>query len=96
MIHEQNQADQNYVRRVGEENRRYTQDLLSENENLRLMVSELQKERHVLIERGAKHQAGPNFASRVVVSERLVTGQNPASATGVAEAMVGLLSAATR
>jgi putative intracellular protease/amidase len=44
-----------------------------------------------LIKRGAKHQAGPNFAARVVVSERVVTGQNPASATGVAEAMVGLL-----
>jgi putative intracellular protease/amidase len=44
-----------------------------------------------LIKRGAKHHAGPNFAPRVVVSERVVTGQNPASAVGVAEAMVDLL-----
>jgi putative intracellular protease/amidase len=44
-----------------------------------------------LIERGARHHGGPNFQSKVVVSERLVTGQNPASATGVAEAVVRLL-----
>jgi putative intracellular protease/amidase len=32
-----------------------------------------------------------NFQKKVVVSDRLVTGQNPASATGVGEAMVKLL-----
>ncbi len=44
-----------------------------------------------LQEHGATHQAKENFAPQVVVSERLVTGQNPASATGVAEAMLKLL-----
>lgn len=44
-----------------------------------------------LIKRGAKHQAAPNFEAKVVVDERLVTGQNPASATGVGEEMVKLL-----
>jgi len=47
-----------------------------------------------LIERGARHQPAPLWQSKVVVSERLVTGQNPASATGVGEAMVQLLEAA--
>jgi putative intracellular protease/amidase len=49
-----------------------------------------------LVERGAKHRPAPDFEANVVVSERLVTGQNPASATGVAEAMVRLLRAAPR
>lgn len=44
-----------------------------------------------LEERGAKHVAAPNFESQVSVSERLVTGQNPASATRVAEEVVRLL-----
>jgi putative intracellular protease/amidase len=44
-----------------------------------------------LVERGARHQAAPNWQPKVVVSERLVTGQNPASATGVGEAMATLL-----
>jgi putative intracellular protease/amidase len=44
-------------------------------------------------ERGAKHLGAANFQPKVVVSERLVTGQNPASATGVGEAMVKLLDA---
>jgi putative intracellular protease/amidase len=44
-----------------------------------------------LIERGAKHTQAANFQPHVVVSDRLVTGQNPASATGVAEQMVALL-----
>ena len=44
-----------------------------------------------LRERGARFKAAPNFESNVVVSERLVTGQNPASATGVAEAIVELV-----
>lgn len=45
-----------------------------------------------LQERGARHLGAPNFEAQVVVSERLVTGQNPASAMGVAEEMVKLLS----
>lgn len=45
----------------------------------------------VLKERGARHLPAPNFQAQVVVSERLVTGQNPASAQGVAEAMLPLL-----
>jgi putative intracellular protease/amidase len=45
-----------------------------------------------LIERGAKVTKAPNFQPHVVVSERLVTGQNPASAAGVAEKMVELLN----
>ncbi|MEX1114826.1 MAG: type 1 glutamine amidotransferase domain-containing protein [Akkermansiaceae bacterium] len=45
-----------------------------------------------LIERGAKHQAAPKFEAKVVVDGRLVTGQNPASATGVGEEMAKLLA----
>ena len=45
-----------------------------------------------LIERGAIHRPAPNWQKQVVVSERLVTGQNPASAGGVADAMVLLLA----
>ena len=44
-----------------------------------------------LLARGAQHLPAPNFKKQVVVSERLVTGQNPASAAGVAEAAVTLL-----
>ncbi len=44
-----------------------------------------------LIERGAKHTAAPDFQKNVVASSRLVTGQNPASASGVAEKMLELL-----
>ncbi|NJL79450.1 MAG: type 1 glutamine amidotransferase domain-containing protein [Richelia sp. RM2_1_2] len=44
-----------------------------------------------LIERGAKHSKAVNFQAHVVVSDGLVTGQNPASATGVGEKMVELL-----
>ncbi|MBA3503906.1 MAG: type 1 glutamine amidotransferase domain-containing protein [Myxococcota bacterium] len=44
-----------------------------------------------LVARGAKHRAAPNFAANVVVSERLITGQNPASARGVGEAIVTAL-----
>jgi putative intracellular protease/amidase len=42
-------------------------------------------------ERGAKFEKAENFQPKVVASDRLVTGQNPASATGVAEAMVAIL-----
>jgi len=45
-----------------------------------------------LIERGGHFQKAPNFQPLVVVSERLVTGQNPASATGVAQAVLDLLN----
>jgi putative intracellular protease/amidase len=44
-----------------------------------------------LVERGAKHRAAPDFEKQVVVSGNLVTGQNPASAAGVAEKMVETL-----
>jgi putative intracellular protease/amidase len=44
-----------------------------------------------LTERGASHTKAANFQAHVVVSERLVTGQNPASAAGVAQQMVNLL-----
>ncbi|TWR54741.1 type 1 glutamine amidotransferase domain-containing protein [Pseudomonas marginalis] len=45
-----------------------------------------------LQERGARHVPAANFQAQVVASERLVTGQNPASAKGVAEAMLPLLA----
>jgi putative intracellular protease/amidase len=44
-----------------------------------------------LVDRGATHSKAANFQAQVVVSDRLVTGQNPASATGVGEQMVNLL-----
>lgn len=46
-----------------------------------------------LVERGARFAPAPMWQKQVVTSERLVTGQNPASAGGVAEAMVTLLRA---
>jgi putative intracellular protease/amidase len=45
-----------------------------------------------LTERGARHTGTENFAAYVVADGRLVTGQNPASATGVAERVVELLA----
>lgn len=44
-----------------------------------------------LVERGARFEGAPSWQEKVVVTERLVTGQNPASASGVAKAMVTLL-----
>ncbi len=44
-----------------------------------------------LEERGAKHLPAPDFEKQVVVSGRLVTGQNPASAAGVAVEMIEML-----
>jgi putative intracellular protease/amidase len=44
-----------------------------------------------LVERGAKHTKAANFQPNVEVSDRLVTGQNPASAKGVGEQMVALM-----
>ena len=46
-----------------------------------------------LREHGAQMVVVEDFKKNVVVSERLVTGQNPASARGVAEAVVRLLNA---
>ncbi|KIF02131.1 dihydroxyacetone kinase [Streptomyces sp. RSD-27] len=46
-----------------------------------------------LEERGAKHTGADDFQVHVVVDGRLVTGQNPASATGVGEAVVKVLAA---
>lgn len=44
-----------------------------------------------LAERGARILKAANWQEKVVVSERLVTGQNPASAAAVAKAIVELL-----
>jgi putative intracellular protease/amidase len=44
-----------------------------------------------LRERGAQFVEAPNFEPMVAIDDRLVTGQNPASATGVAEAVVRLI-----
>ncbi|OYN92418.1 type 1 glutamine amidotransferase domain-containing protein [Parenemella sanctibonifatiensis] len=41
-----------------------------------------------LTERGATHVAGPDFTENVVADGRLVTGQNPQSAAGVARAVL--------
>ena len=48
-----------------------------------------------LQERGAHHDPAPNWAIKVVVSGRLVTGQNPASATRVGDAMLTMLTNST-
>jgi putative intracellular protease/amidase len=44
-----------------------------------------------LVERGAKHVPAPDFQPQTITDGRLVTGQNPASAIGVAEAVVAVL-----
>lgn len=44
-----------------------------------------------LKERGAHHEAGPNWHINVCTSGRLVTGQNPASATRVGDAIRTML-----
>jgi putative intracellular protease/amidase len=44
-----------------------------------------------LVERGATYTKAEDFQKHVVVSDRLVTGQNPASAAGVGEEMVKLM-----
>lgn len=46
-----------------------------------------------LRERGAEFVGAPNWQANVVADGRLVTGQNPASATGVGEEIVRLLDA---
>ncbi|MFT7535236.1 MAG: putative intracellular protease/amidase [Hyphomicrobiaceae bacterium] len=45
-------------------------------------------------EQGARHTCAPPFKEHVVIDGRLVTGQNPASAAGVARAMRSVLEAA--
>lgn len=45
-----------------------------------------------LVERGAVMQKAPNWEPSVVTDGRLVTGQNPASADGVARSVVKLLA----
>jgi putative intracellular protease/amidase len=45
-----------------------------------------------LTERGAKHMPAANWQKQVITDGRLVTGQNPASAQGVGEAMAALLA----
>jgi putative intracellular protease/amidase len=47
---------------------------------------------HRLEDLGAKHTAAPDFEAHVVSDERLVTGQNPASATGLAQAVLAALT----
>lgn len=44
-----------------------------------------------LEERGGQHTSSPRFAGHVVKSGRLVTGQNPASASGVGHALIEVL-----
>jgi putative intracellular protease/amidase len=44
-----------------------------------------------LVERGAHHDPAPNWQIKVCTSGHLVTGQNPASATRVGDAMLTLL-----
>lgn len=46
-----------------------------------------------LVARGARHEKSGNFDASVSVDERLVTGQNPASARGVGEAIRDLVKA---
>lgn len=45
-----------------------------------------------LTQRGAEHQPAPDWNAKVVVDGRLVTGQNPQSASGVGAAMRELLT----
>lgn len=47
-----------------------------------------------LTEHGAVVEKGPSLEPNVVVSDRIVTGQNPASTDPVAEAIIGLLNEA--
>ena len=41
-----------------------------------------------LVERGAEFDAAPAFQEKVHVSDRIITGQNPASATPLAQRVV--------
>ncbi len=44
-----------------------------------------------LVQRGARHTTAPNFQPNVEIDGRLVTGQNPASAMALAEALVEMI-----
>lgn len=46
--------------------------------------------------RGALHQPAPNWSENIVVDGRLITGQNPASAHGVGEAIIQQLKAVAK
>ncbi len=48
-----------------------------------------------LTERGGDFVAGPKWQENVVVSGRLITGQNPASAKGVADSIIDLVASAS-
>lgn len=48
-----------------------------------------------LVQRGAKHEAAPDWNAKVVADGRLVTGQNPQSAAGVGAAIRELLLSET-
>ena len=41
---------------------------------------------------GALYSSGPAWASHVVIDRELITGQNPASATAVADALLAKLN----
>lgn len=45
-----------------------------------------------LQQQGAKHTSAPSFEPHVVIDDRLITGQNPASAAGVARAMIRVIA----
>jgi hypothetical protein len=49
-----------------------------------------------LIERGARFDKAPPWQSKAVVSERLVTGQNPASAKATGLELLGVLDRPAR
>ncbi|GEO95082.1 type 1 glutamine amidotransferase domain-containing protein [Kocuria turfanensis] len=49
-----------------------------------------------LVEQGADVRTAPNWTEHVVVDDRLVTGQNPQSAAGVAKEMTKLLTEVVR
>ena len=49
-----------------------------------------------LVEQGADVRTAPNWTENVVVDDRLVTGQNPQSAAGVAKEMTKLLTEVVR
>lgn len=48
-----------------------------------------------VVREGARHSHAAPFQEHVVIDDRLVTGQNPASAAGVAKAMMQVLAAKT-
>jgi putative intracellular protease/amidase len=56
-------------------------------------VAEFDRAGLTVIERGATHTKSPNFQTHVEVSDRLITGQNPASAQVVGVEMVRLILA---